>query len=85
MFSVTSFVQVSIAHDELEKWIKEVEQLHNSNEWLLFFRIPKLIVLYEILKSERCDTARIYQEIGFLFHRDATTRQELHKAVEVSG
>ena len=70
----------------LTNWIKEVEQLHNSNKWLLFFRIPKLIALYEILKSKRCDVSktRIHQEVGFLFQRDATTRQELDKALEVS-
>ena len=70
----------------LTNWIKEVEQLHNSNKWLLFFRIPKLIALYQILKSKRCDVSktRIHQEVGFLFQRDVTTRQELDKALEVS-
>lgn len=41
-------------------------------------------MLYETLMSERCDVARIHQEIGLLFHRDATTRQKLHEALEVS-
>jgi len=65
-------------------WVDEVEKLHNSNEWLLFFRIPKLIVLFETLRSEECDVARVHQEIGFLFQRDIPTRQKLHEAIKVS-
>lgn len=76
--------QVSEAQSVLTDWLTEVEQLHNSNKWLLFFRIPKLIMLHEALMSERCDVARIHQEIGLLFHRDETTRQKLHEALEVS-
>ena len=66
------------------KWVDEVEKLHNRNEWLLFFRIPKLIVFFETFKSEKCDVARVHQEIGFLFQRDVATRQKLHEAIKVS-
>lgn len=76
--------QVLVAHDVLKMWITEVEQLHNSNKWLLFFRIPKLTVLYKVLTSESCDITRIHQEIGFLFQRDVNSRQELNKALQVS-
>lgn len=76
--------QVLIARDVLKKWITEVEQLHNSNKWLLFFRIPKLLLLYKVLTYESCDVTRIHQEIGFLFQRDVTSRQELNRALEVS-
>ena len=75
--------QVLVAHDVLAKWISEVEQLHNSNKWLLFFRIPKLLMLYKVLTSESCNVTTIHQEIGFLFQRDVTSRQELNKALEV--
>ena len=76
-------VQLSRAEGSFRNWVGEVEQLHNSNEWLLFFRIPKLTVLYETLTSEKCDVAMIQQEIGFLFQRDVATRQKLHAAIEV--
>lgn len=78
------YTQVLDARDVLKTWISEVEQLHNSNKWLLFFRIPKLLLLYKVLTYESCDVTRIHQEIGFLFQRDVTSRQELNKALQVS-
>jgi len=77
--------KLSSAQQSFIKWVNEVEQLHSSYKWLLFFRIPKLIVVYEILRSEKCDVARVHQEISFLFQRNATTRQKLHEVIEVSS
>ena len=64
--------------------MKKVENIHNSNKWLLFFRVPKLIVLYEALTAEVPSLYAIIQEIGFLFQRNAHKNEDFKCAVEVS-
>ena len=66
------------------KWMEKVENIHNSNKWLLFFRVPKLIVLYEALTAENPSVSAIIQEIGFLFQRNAHTSEDFKSAVNVS-
>ena len=48
--------------------------LHSKYQWLLFFRIPKLMKLSECLdeytvKSVDEDLTRVVQEIGFMIRR----------------
>ena len=64
--------------------MKKVENLLNSNKWLLFFRVPKLILLYEALTAEKPSVPAIIQEIGFLFQRNAHANEGFRSAVEVS-
>ena len=84
LLHVFFLLQLSTAQQSFTKWVSEVERLHSSYKWLLFFHIPKLIALYEILRSEKCDVVGVHQEIGFLFQRDAATRRKLRVAIEVS-
>ena len=77
-------MQVEYWEGEEEKWMGKVENLHNSNKWLLFFRVPKLIVLYEALTAESPSVPAIIQEIGFLFQRKAHTNESFKSAVTVS-
>ena len=69
---------------EERKWMEAVESVHNSNKWLLFFRVPKLIVLYEALTAKNPSIPAIIQEIGFLFQRNVHTSEVFKSAVKVS-
>ena len=64
--------------------MEKIENVHSSNKWLLFFRVPKLIVLCEALTAEKPSVPAIIQEIGFLFQRNAHTNEGFKSAVKVS-
>ena len=77
-------MQVSEAVTVLETWREEVASLHRCNKWLLFFRVPKLMVLYKVLTADNPSVSSIIQEVGFLFKRDAHTSANFKDAVEVN-
>ncbi len=66
-------------------WLTEVEGLHAKYRWLLFFRVPKLMILYELISAEVLSPSTIISEIGFLFQNDPLTRVKLSPLVEVSS
>ena len=67
----------------LTDWVREVDDLHSTNEWLLFFRVPKLMNLYETLQQSNPPVAAVAQEIGFLFKKDLITREVLQCSIQV--
>ena len=69
--------------DEVGKWMHEVEKLYIHNKWLLFFRVPKLKVLYKTLTADKPSITTIIQEIGFLFQRNAHTSEGFQSAIKV--
>jgi len=58
--------------------------LHQSFDKLLFFGVPKVLLLYGILKSQTLDTGEGIQGIGFLFENNPTTTKNLEKALKAS-
>ncbi len=66
------------------EWINTMEELHSSYKWLLFFRVPKLMILCDLLRADKPCVSEIVQEIGFLFQRDAVSRALLQNVVRVS-
>ena len=78
------YLQVTKAESTLTEWINKVEELHTSYKWLLFFRVPKLMILYDLLRADKPCISEIVQEIGFLFKRDAASRALLQGVVMVS-
>ena len=60
-----------------------MEKLHSSYKWLLFFNIPKLMNMYDLLIADQLNIPRIIQEICVLFRKDHATKQLLFSAVEV--
>jgi len=50
---------------------------------LLFFSVPKVLSLYDILKSWTLDCVEMIQEIGFLFENSPSSVEKLKKAVKV--
>ena len=78
------YLQVIRAESILTEWMNKVEELHTSYKWLLFFRFPKLMVLYDLLRADKPCISEIVQEIGFLFQRDANSRALLQSVAMVS-
>ncbi len=68
----------------LEEWVDKLEEVHSHYKWLLFFRAPKLMMLYETLVAEKPSIPTIINEVGFLLKRDPDTRELLSTAIEVS-
>ena len=68
----------------LREWVNKLEKVHSTYKWLLFFRVPKLMMLYEALAAEEPSIPTIINEVGFLFKRDPDTRELLSTAIEVN-
>ena len=72
----------------LESWRNHVAKLRRQNDWLLFFSIPKIICLYNLISSYESDPGltldRIVHEISFLFKNDEPTRKDLRYNVQVT-
>ena len=64
--------------------MNKLEEVHSSYKWLLFFRVPKLMMLYEALAAEKPSVPAIIKEVGFLFKRDPDTRESLGTAITVN-
>ena len=71
---------------QLNAWNCSVTLVRAQYEWLVFFSIPKLLILYKLLDSEAAPECidRIVQEISFLCCDDETSRKSLRAQVEVS-
>ncbi len=62
------YMQVDSAMMELTQWKSEIENLRDSCPLLLFFSIPKAILLYQLLCEDPCSrsTNMITSEVCFL-------------------
>lgn len=71
----------------LESWRNCVAELYCQYDWLLFFSIPKVLYLYNLLTSKEpiCENQidKIVHEISFLSENDRSTRKELQSNVQV--
>ena len=65
----------------LADWEEQMTQLHIQYEQLLFFSIPKLLHLYELMMSKEIDD--VAKEVGFLFQNKPDVQQKLRETVEV--
>ena len=68
----------------MKEWRIEIKKLHQSFDKLLFFGAPKVLLLYDILKSQTLDTGEAVHGIGFLFENNPTTTQNLENALKAS-
>ena len=70
----------------LESWRNHVTELRSQYNWLLFFSIPKILRLYDLLSTgddpEVLD--KIVDEISILGHNDQPTRHRLKESVQVT-
>lgn len=59
--------------------------MHNSYDKLLFFSVPKVLSLYDILTGGGFSADEMIQEIGFLFENDPQAIVKLKAVVKVSS
>ena len=59
-------------------------ELRNQFDWLLFFSVPKLLLLYGLLREEGPDLEAIVHEISFLCCNEQATWESVRKIVQVS-
>lgn len=69
----------------LSKWKQQVAQLREQYNQLLFFSVPKLLILHDLLTSCESYTKQIAKEVGFLFGNSSEVHLRLKDAIEVSG
>lgn len=68
----------------LTSWLKSVAELRSQYNWLLFFSVPKLLLLYHLLKANKPNLEAIVHEISFLCYKDQAAWESTQKKVEVS-
>ena len=64
----------------VNKWNGEVSRLQDQYSWLLYFSVPKMLLLYELIQSPQKQINAIVNEISFLH----VGRGNLVKDVQVS-
>ena len=65
------------------RWSDKVSQLRREYSWLLFFSVPKLLLLHSLVDELQPDLAAIVAEISFLFENDSDVRKKLTNVVKV--
>ena len=69
----------------VQKWSENVSQLRREYSWLLFFSVPKLLLLYSLVDEQEPNLAAIVAEISFLFENSVKVRENLTTVLKVSG
>lgn len=53
-------------HTSVTKWKQEVSNLRVDYTWLLYFSVPKILLLYDLITSSPSEAEKIIQEVSFL-------------------
>ena len=69
----------------LTTWIQHTTRLRNQYKWLLFFNVPKLLLLCHLLQEENPNLEAIVHEISFLCSNTQEAWESALKMVKVSG
>ena len=69
---------------KLTSWMQCVADLRSQYDWLLFFNVPKLLILYHLLR-ENDNLEAIVHEISFLCSNEQAALESAREAVEVRG
>ena len=77
--------QINEAEKMLAKWVDLVDELRNQYHWLLFFSVPKMLLLYHQLKKETPNLGAIVHEISFLCYNEQAAWKNAQVVVEVSS
>ena len=67
----------------LTAWLRHVDELRSQYDWLLFFNVPKLLLLYHLLLEENPNLEAIVHEISFLCSNEQGALESVRVAVEV--
>lgn len=72
----------------LEHWSHKVTQLRDASTWLLFFSMPKMLLLHQIMSSSNENkikaVEKIVHEISFLAINQSFSMEFLREKVEVT-
>ena len=68
----------------LTTWVHRVDELRNQYKWLLFFSIPKMLLLHNLLRAKDPNLKAIVHEISFLCCNDQAVWESVQVAVKVS-
>ena len=68
----------------LTRWEQQMSELRNQYKWLLFFSMPKLLVLYHLLQEMNPNLETIVHEISFLCSNTQEAWESALKMVKVS-
>ena len=77
--------QVTETKAVLTTWMQHVNKLRSQYHWLLFFSVPKLLLLYRLLQEKKINVEAIVHEISFLCSNEQASWKNAHDLVEVSG
>ena len=67
----------------LDEWELQIVQLRAHYEQLLFFSIPKLLNLYNLMTSKESQFDGVAKEVGFLFQNKPDVQLKLRETVKV--
>ena len=69
----------------VQQWSEKVSQLRREYSWLLFFSVPKLLLLYSLVNKKEPKIPAIVAEISFLFENNMEVRGKLITVLKVQG
>ena len=80
--------KVADVEKQVMDWSKKVTTLRSKYSWLLFFSVPKLLLLYQMVKEANLDLdsdiENVMGEVAFLFENGKNVRSILRPIVKVS-
>ena len=82
-------MQVADTESKLTNWAKRVTKLRSQHQWLLFFSVPKQLLLYQLIREwdeenvEEC-LDLLLKEVMFLVTNNPIARQDLREDIQVS-
>ena len=86
---VCVYTQVADTEQLLRTWATRVTKLRSQHQWLLFFSVPKQLLLYQLIQQceeenmEECVELMV-REVMFLVANDPITREDLSNDIEVN-
>ena len=76
-------IQVLQVQEEVEEWKVEVSKLRAQHSWLLYFSIPKMLLLHKQITSSSPDIDAIVHEVSFIVYNQKIGRTKLRRGVIV--
>ena len=73
--------QVHETEKMLTNWMQRVAELRSQYDWLLFFSVPKLLLVYHLLQEENVEA--IVHEISFLCSNEQDAWESAQVEVKV--
>ena len=68
---------------QLNEWESTVQELKKKYQWLLFFHLPKIKRLYELIVADNPSEVEIFNEVSFLCSNDAKSFDQAQESLKV--